>query len=602
MEDGPTDENPNSDERAASFDEDPFAPRKGKNLLWQNVSMSVQAHTKSDTSSDNNWRPILENVWGEVPAGQTTAIMGASGAGKTSLLNVLSGRISASNKKVQITSDIRVNNVTVKPATNVNARKMIAYVEQHDSLNVASTPREAIRFSAKLRLPKSTSDEKLDLLTARMLSELGLSKCADTFVGGRMIKGLSGGERKRTSVGVELVVKPALVFLDEPTSGLDSFSAVQLCLVLKKVARAGAAVLFTVHQPSSKTFNSIDRLILMHHGRIMYQGGVCDVPDAFASRGFPIPNHHNPADHILDIVQENSTGELEDAGFYPKDQRDVPSPSLPEGGSSRDFSRISVRYLSSAGNEAQVSFMVQLQMLINREYLNLRRNTGALKTRFGLTIFMSSLIGLIFLRVGNSDLSESGNLNSVFGGLMMASLTNVFTTVLPSLIAFPEERPVFMREYSTNHYSVFSYFISRLWVEFLLTGGQVLLSSTLTYLMIQFTQPFGTYFLAIYSVAMCSTALGIMIGSTVNDPSVAFEFLPPLFVPQILFAGFFVRPELIPVWLRWIRYIFALTYTVRILLIQEFDGSCEDTPNGKNACQQLLDDVEADPDEMLWYW
>jgi energy-coupling factor transporter ATP-binding protein EcfA2 len=118
-------------------------------------------------------------------------------------------------------------------------------------------------------------------------------------VGGELIKGISGGERKRTSVGVELVTKPALVFLDEPTSGLDSFSAVQLCQVLKKVANAGASVLFTIHQPSSEIFNSFDRLILMNKGRVMFQGPVGQVPDYFSDHGFPSPPNYNPADWVM---------------------------------------------------------------------------------------------------------------------------------------------------------------------------------------------------------------------------------------------------------------------------------------------------------------
>jgi ABC-type multidrug transport system ATPase subunit len=118
-------------------------------------------------------------------------------------------------------------------------------------------------------------------------------------VGGELIKGISGGERKRTSVGVELVTKPALVFLDEPTSGLDSYSAVQLCQVLKKVANAGSSVLFTIHQPSSEIFNSFDRLILMNKGRVMFQGPVGEVPDYFSDHGFPSPPNYNPADWVM---------------------------------------------------------------------------------------------------------------------------------------------------------------------------------------------------------------------------------------------------------------------------------------------------------------
>jgi ABC-type multidrug transport system ATPase subunit len=119
------------------------------------------------------------------------------------------------------------------------------------------------------------------------------------MIGGGLIKGISGGERKRTSVGVELVTRPALVFLDEPTSGLDSFSAVQLCQVLKKVANAGSSVLFTIHQPSSEIFDSFDRLILLNKGRVMYQGPVHDVPAFFADRSQPVPPNYNPADHVM---------------------------------------------------------------------------------------------------------------------------------------------------------------------------------------------------------------------------------------------------------------------------------------------------------------
>jgi ABC-type multidrug transport system ATPase subunit len=157
-----------------------------------------------ETGKDQPNKEILCNVWGEVPKTETTAIMGASGAGKTSLLNILAGR-ARSNGRIKIEADVRLDNYTVDP-TNIKVRKSIAFVAQDDSLQSTATPREAIRFSAKLRLPRSTTESQIDLLASRMLNELGLSACADTIVGGPLIKGISGGERKRTSVGVELVV------------------------------------------------------------------------------------------------------------------------------------------------------------------------------------------------------------------------------------------------------------------------------------------------------------------------------------------------------------------------------------------------------------
>lgn len=149
-------------------------------------------------------KKLLNDVWGEVPKTETTAIMGASGAGKTSLLNVLAGR-ARTGGRITIAADVRLNNYAVDP-TSIKVRKSIAFVAQDDSLQATATPREAIRFSAKLRLPRSTTESQLDILATRMIHELGLTACADTIVGGPLLKGISGGERKRASVGVELVV------------------------------------------------------------------------------------------------------------------------------------------------------------------------------------------------------------------------------------------------------------------------------------------------------------------------------------------------------------------------------------------------------------
>jgi ABC-type multidrug transport system ATPase subunit len=130
---------------------------------------------------------------------------------KTSLLNILAGR-ATSRGTITIQADVRLNNYSVDP-TNIHVRQQIAFVAQEDSLPITSTPRESIRFSAKLRLPRTTTEEEIDQLTVRMITELGLMSCADTMVGGGLVKGISGGERKRTSVGVELVVVSVLLWI-----------------------------------------------------------------------------------------------------------------------------------------------------------------------------------------------------------------------------------------------------------------------------------------------------------------------------------------------------------------------------------------------------
>lgn len=344
-------------------------------------------------------RKLLDNVWGEVPEMQTTAIMGPSGAGKTSLLNILAGRAS-SRGRISISSDVRLNNFAVNP-TDMEVRKHIAFVAQDDSLQVTSTPREAIYFSAKLRLPAATPERKLEKLVNKMIVELGLEHCADTYVGGALLKGISGGERKRTSIGVELVVKPAMVFLDEPTSGLDSFSAVQLCQVLKKVANAGSSVLFTIHQPASEIFSSFDQLILMNKGRVMYQGAVDDVPEYFRVRGNPLPPKYNPADWIMSVAQSIPVDELGEKGFFPVDERDLPAP-FTEKVEGKDELGITLteHHVLGTFDERPVGLLTQISMLFSRELKNLKRDKAAVGARFGLTIFLSILVGVIFLDVG----------------------------------------------------------------------------------------------------------------------------------------------------------------------------------------------------------
>jgi ABC-type multidrug transport system ATPase subunit len=151
-------------------------------------------------------------------------------------------------------------------------RQKIAYVMQDDALMATATTREALEFSAALRLPSGTSRESIKGLVEQTIHDLGLEACADTLIGGALIKGISGGQRKRASVGVEIITNPALLFLDEPTSGLDSYSASNLAKLLKSIAARNAAVLCTIHQPASDVFFEFDLCIFMKEGRIVYEG------------------------------------------------------------------------------------------------------------------------------------------------------------------------------------------------------------------------------------------------------------------------------------------------------------------------------------------
>jgi len=584
--------------------DDPFYPRDGKRLTWTSVNMTVEGKAGE---GDKN---LLTDVWGEVPPKEITAIMGPSGAGKTSLLNILAGR-TRTKGKLKVTGDVRLNNYAVDP-TSLEVRKQIAFVAQDDSLQATATPREAIRFSAKLRLPRSTTDDELDTLTNKMLGSLGLTHCADTYIGGALLKGISGGERKRTSVGVELVTKPALVFLDEPTSGLDSFSATQLIDLLHKVANAGSSVLFTIHQPSSEVFNAFDHLILLKNGLVMYSGSVQKVPDHFEVCKHPMPPNYNPADWIMYVAQKFEVDQLQSEGFFQKASFNLAAKL--EGGQGgvnalglTSHSNDGIDLSKNATSKKPPGFFTQTSMLYTREIQNLFRDKQSLGARFGITIFLNILFGVIFKDVGRQSNDVMTNTNGHFGALIMVQLSAMFGTAQPALFAIPHERPIFLREYSTDHYGAVAYFMSRFTIEAALTFAQILAGNICFYFLIGFQTNFFQFFLIIYAIAMASTAISVLLGCSIEDAQLAQEFLPLLFVPQMLFAGFFVAIQLVPTWLQWVQYVCSLTYGVRLGLLAEFDECASERIDGNPTmsslnCQQILTNVGADPDEEWWYW
>jgi ABC-type multidrug transport system permease subunit len=243
-------------------------------------------------------------------------------------------------------------------------------------------------------------------------------------------------------------------------------------------------------------------------------------------------------------------------------------------------------------------------MLFAREMRTLGRDKASLGARFGITIFLNILFGVIFKDVGRRSNEDFTNSQSHFGALIMVQLSAMFGTAQPALFAIPEERPVFLREYSTDHYGVVAYFMSRFTVEAGLTFLQILVAQLLNFFLIGFTSDFFLLLAITYTLAMASTALSVLLGCSIDDAKMAQEFLPLLFVPQMLFAGFFVAIQLLPSWLRWVQYICSLTYGVRLGLLAEFE-ECSNDPNNQQIalhCSTILRNVDADTDNKWWYW
>lgn len=182
-------------------------------------------------------------------------------------------------------------------------KSVIGYVMQEDLMLPTFTPRETFRFIVDMRLPLKSEEQKENLVET-MIDSLGLKHAAETYIGNSLIRGLSGGEKKRASVGVELLINPSLIFLDEPTTGLDSTTALNLIRLLNRLANAGRTVVTTVHQPSSEIFLEFDMIMLMLDGNIIYHSHARDSMRYFSTLGMPVPPHSNPMDHYMKLMNK----------------------------------------------------------------------------------------------------------------------------------------------------------------------------------------------------------------------------------------------------------------------------------------------------------
>lgn len=269
-------------------------------ITFEDLRFSAQVEdkaTKKFCGKSLKTLEILKGCSGSVLPGELTVIMGSSGAGKTSLLNKISDRISEKSGN-KMSGKIMVND-----SHELNQHvfgEMGAYVMQDDVLFTHFTVEDALIFAARLKL--TVSKDQQDKRVKELIEELGLTHVKNTICGGPMLKTISGGERKRTAIGVEMITDPQVLLLDEPTSGLDSFRAFSIVKFMQSLARKGKTVVATIHQPSSDSYLSFDKLILMCDGHIVYQGPPKGVPEHFAKVQIDFPHFKNPADVAMKVL------------------------------------------------------------------------------------------------------------------------------------------------------------------------------------------------------------------------------------------------------------------------------------------------------------
>ncbi|CAL9159697.1 unnamed protein product [Musa hybrid cultivar] len=519
-------------------------------LTWKDLTVTV-------TLGNGETHRVLEGLTGYAEPGTLTALMGPSGSGKSTLLDALASRLATN---AFLSGTILLNGRKTKLSFGT-----AAYVTQDDTLIGTLTVREMISYSARLRLPDKMPREEKRALVEGTIMEMGLQDCADTVIGNWHLRGISGGEKRRVSIGLEILMRPRLLFLDEPTSGLDSASAFFVTQTLRGLSRDGRTVIASVHQPSSEVFELFDRLYLLSGGKTVYFGRASEACEFFAQAGFPCPPLRNPSDHFLrcinadfDKVKATLKGSLKTrlersddplermttseairrlTEFYSRSQYNYTAREKVD-----EISRVKGTVLDSGGSQA--SFLMQAFTLTKRSFVNMSRDFGYYWLRLLIYIVVTICIGTIYLNVGTgytSILARGACASFVFGFVTFMSIGG-----FPS---FVEDMKVFQRERLNGHYGVVAFVISNTLsaMPFLITITMV--SGTLCYFMVRLHPGFMHYLffvLNLYASVTVVESLMMAIASVVPNFLMGIIIGAGIQGIFMLVSGYFRLPNDIP--------------------------------------------------------
>ncbi len=427
-------------------------------------------------------RPILSEVTGKIDRGSLWGVMGASGAGKSTFVNVLMG------KQAHTGGVTKINGVV---GDIKKYKKIIGYVPQDDIVLPELTVRENIMHSARIRLPSNWNETQIQKHVDNLISCLQLAHVKDSLVGSAANPVISGGQRKRVSIGIELAAAPMALFLDEPTSGLDATSASSIMMTLKELSRLNITVITIIHQPRAEIFQSLDSVILFGKGRVIYQGPEQDVQPYFEHLGFRFPYAANPADTIMDIIagQGHLYKPSGDSGIWPlihnwkavqasKTPRSpgslsvassIQTPQLQQTEHNKTQEALSLRRsIRSRG----APFHKQIYHCLLRSLLQQYRLRSSFFFEIGVSALGGFLIGLAqfnaeginfrgFYRPPYTILSPSIDYFSV---PLMALLVGIAIGLIassPGVKIFGEEKLVYWREASSGHNRL-AYYLGKL--------------------------------------------------------------------------------------------------------------------------------------------
>jgi len=484
-------------------------------------------------------KQILKNLDGLFKAGELTAIMGMSGAGKSTLLNILSGF-----QQEGLTG--RIDYIGNKGKQHLNKHKKDScYIQQTDHLYDLFTVQETIMIAACLKIGNVTHVFR-QMLTDNILKTLNLMNTKNT-----RINRLSGGQKKRLSIALELIGNPPIMFLDEPTTGLDSLSTLQCISTLQTLAKNGRTIICTIHQPSAAVYQMFDHIYLMVDGQCTYADTPANTISYFARQGFQCPQYHNPADYILEVV----CGEYGDcnsqlitaAKHYC--QRTV-TPLKLRMFKEASFNERNANILSKIKPPSE---MMKFIILLRRSMLLLYRDWTTIHLKVVIQFIVAILLGLTFNHVGDDGSKTMSN----FGYLIASVMNIMYTTMIPTVLKFPLELTILRKEHFNNWYQLKTYYIATLVTTLPL---QILFSfiySSISYVLT--SQPmewyrFFMFLLILTMTSLISESIGLGLGVIFNVINGMF-FGSIMLCMMLCLSGYMIFFSHMPVILYYVSYI-----------------------------------------------
>ncbi|KAK1293662.1 ABC transporter G family member 11 [Acorus calamus] len=559
----------------------------GVSLTWEDLWVTASAGGKP--------KHILHGVTGYARPGEVLAIMGPSGCGKSTLLDALAGRLASNTRK---SGEVLINGREQKLAFGTSA-----YVTQDDILMTTLTVREAVYYSAHLQLPDTMTSAEKRFRAETTIKEMGLQDALNTRIGGWAVKGLSGGQKRRVSICIEILTRPKLLFLDEPTSGLDSAASYHVMSRIVGLAKHdGRTVVASIHQPSSEVFELFHNLCLLSYGKTVYFGPRSFTSEFFACNGFPCPSLTNPSDHYLRTVNKDFEDKDIEQGSGAKSISIEESINILVNSyqSSDTFQEVKHKVAEMCKNEeaivekgSQASSFTQSLILTKRSFINMYRDLGYYWLRFAIYIALCLCVGTIYYNIGDNY----GSIQSRGSMLMFIAAFLTFMAIggFPS---FVEDMKIFQRERLNGHYGATSFVIGNTLSSTPYLALISIVPGAMAYYLVGLQKNFDhfVYFaLILFTCMMLVESLMMIVASIVPDFLMGIITGAGIQGVMMLNGGFFRLPHDLPkpVWRYPMFYVAFHRYANQGFYKNEFIGLTfpNSEGNGRITGEEILRDV-----------